>query len=268
MKEFYFKERIYYKINDFKADRPILVFIHGVSGSSSAWLTYEEALKDKYNILTFDIRGHGKSKKFSKYIDYEIKNFVRDLEELISFLDIDRFILISHSYATLIASEYINLHGDKVMANVFLSPIIGVEERIISKFLNFILSISKLLEFLPFKERHGRHVDYLKHLNTSDWNIKRSYADVTNTDLRIYLYCLKHSLASKNNHSFDKINMPTLIVHGEKDTVIPVRNAINLSRKIKNYQLSIISKADHIIVLNNSKEILEILEQFIEKNKN
>ena len=67
MKEYYFdNDKIYYRTNEFKADRLILVFIHGVSGSSSSWWTYEKIFENKYNILTYDIRGHGKSKKISE----------------------------------------------------------------------------------------------------------------------------------------------------------------------------------------------------------
>ena len=60
-----------------------LVFAHGVSGSSSAWWPYEKIFENKYNVLTYDIRGHGLSKKYPNYEDYEIKNFVKDFHDLI-----------------------------------------------------------------------------------------------------------------------------------------------------------------------------------------
>jgi len=86
MQEYIWEDRIYYETNEFKPDRLTLVFVHGVSGSSSAWLPYEKIFENKYNILTYDIRGHGKSKKYPNYSDYEIKNFAEDLHDLISFL--------------------------------------------------------------------------------------------------------------------------------------------------------------------------------------
>jgi len=52
MKESYFsKNNIYYRINEFQPGRPTLVFIHGLSGSSSAWLEYEK--KFEKNIIFF-----------------------------------------------------------------------------------------------------------------------------------------------------------------------------------------------------------------------
>ena len=103
MKEHIFDDRIYYRTNEFKPDRLTLVFSHGVSGSSSAWIPYEKIFENKYNILFYDIRGHGKSKKYPNYSDYEIKNFAEDLHDLITHLKIKKFILISNSFAGLIA---------------------------------------------------------------------------------------------------------------------------------------------------------------------
>ena len=72
MKEHFFEDRIYYRTNEFKSDRLTLVFVHGVSGSSSAWLPYEKIFENKYNVLTYDIRGHGLSKKYPHYeFDHE-----------------------------------------------------------------------------------------------------------------------------------------------------------------------------------------------------
>ena len=82
MKEFYFKENhIYYRMNDFKPDRKTLVFVHGMSGSSSAWIEYEEKFSKEYNVLTYDLRGHGKSHRYKKFNDYEIDKFTEDLYE-------------------------------------------------------------------------------------------------------------------------------------------------------------------------------------------
>src|SRR5437016_6254620 len=103
MQEHVLKEEIYYRTNFFKPDRLTLVFIHGVSGSSSAWLPYEKIFENKYNILTYDIRGHGKSKKFRSYHDYEIKHFANDLHELVTYLRIEKMVLISNSFGALIA---------------------------------------------------------------------------------------------------------------------------------------------------------------------
>lgn len=267
MTEYFLKDEIYYRTNEFKPDRLTLVFVHGLSGSSSAWFPYEKMFENKYNILTFDIRGHGKSKRFPNYSDYKIENFVNDLHDLISYLKISKFILISHSFATLISAEYIKSYRENVLATVFLSPIFDLEKNFSAKILRPIIKLSKIFSLFPFNPKGGHHVDYSKHRNTTDWNLKRCYADVRNTTLRVYLYCLRQSFLLKQEYLLEKIEIPTLIIHGKKDSMAPVKNSIALSKKIKNSEIILLPNSDHIVALNNVKEVSDAIESLVEKNK-
>lgn len=268
MKEYFFENKIYYRTNEFRPDRLTLVFIHGVSGSSSAWLPYEKIFEDKYNILTFDIRGHGLSKKYRNYADYEIKNFTKDFHDLILYLDIKKFIIISNSFAGLIHLEYLKSHRENVIANVFTSPEIYLNNTFIAKIIRPVLLIlTKILRILPFNPKPHGHVDYSKHANSTDWNIKRNLADMRNTGLHAHFYTLKQSMALDQEYELEKINVPTLIIHGEKDSMVPLKNAIELSKKIKNTEFVSIPNIDHNTVHNAVKQMSETIESFIEKNK-
>jgi pimeloyl-ACP methyl ester carboxylesterase len=266
MEESYLKERgIYYRINSFAEDRPTLVFIHGLSGSSSAWLLYEKLFEQKYNILTFDIRGHGKSIKLPQYSDYEIEKFAEDLHALILYTKIPKFILISHSFGSLIALEYIKLYGENVFGNILLAPVSDLSESFSNKVLGFILKIFKIINLLPFKQKKGHHVDYNKYPNSGDWDMKRCYADVSNTTLPVYLNCLRQSLGLPRESALEKIKVPTLIIHGLKDTMVAAKNSLIMCKKIEKSEILLLPKANHIIVLNNFKEVAGAIESFIEK---
>ncbi len=267
MKESYFKEKIYYRMNEKKPDRPTLVFVHGVSGSSSAWLPYEKIFENKYNILTYDIRGHGMSKKYPNYHDYEIKHLAHDLYDLISHLQISKFVLISHSFAALIALEYIKLWRVSVLATVFLSPMVYNYENLSAKIYRPILEILTSLNILPFNPKPRGHVDYTKHINTTDWDIRRNIADMRNTTSRIHFYCLKQALTTRQEYFLEKIKVPTLIMSGVKDTMANPKNAIAMFQKIENAKFIPMENIDHIVVLNKVKEVSEAMESFIEKNR-
>ncbi|MEK7117116.1 MAG: alpha/beta hydrolase [Patescibacteria group bacterium] len=267
MKEYFFEDKgLYYRINDFEPGRPTLVFIHGVSGSSSAWLPYEKKFENKYNVLTYDIRGHGNSKKFSNYSDYEIINFAEDLHDLVMRLNISKFILISNSFAALIALEYIKLWGDTVIANIFTSPEIYLSEGFLTKIFRPILKIiTGILNFVPFNPKPRGRVDYSKHINSTDWDIKRNLADMRNTGLHAHFYTLRQSLVLGQGYFLEKINVPTLIIHGEKDTMVPFKNSLLMSQKIKNSELISIPDIDHNTVHNAAKEMSEMIEEFVKK---
>ena len=264
MKEYFFEDKIYYRTNNFKPDRLTLVFVHGVSGSSSAWWPYEKIFENKYNILNYDIRGHGMSKKFPHYADYEIKNFAEDLHDLVTYLNISKFVLISNSFGGLIHLEYIKLWRDTVIANIFTSPEVYLYEGTLAKIVEPILKLSKII---PFNPKPRGHVDYSKHINSTDWDIKRNIADMRNTTLRVHFFALRQSFTRKENYDLEKINVPTLVMHGEKDSMVPIKNALAIYKKIKNAQFISIPNVDHNTAHNAVKEISSAIESFIEKHK-
>src|SRR5688572_27098741 len=134
MKENYFFERgIYYRINKFKLDRPFLLYIHGMMGSSSAWLPFEKYFQEQVNLVTIDLRGHGKSNKYPNYEDYHIRNFAIDIEKLIQYLGIEKCILVGHSFGAFILLECIRLFRKKIAGLVFLSPHFNIKRSWKSK---------------------------------------------------------------------------------------------------------------------------------------
>ena len=265
MKENFLDNRIYYRTNEFKPDRLTLVFIHGVSGSSSAWLPYEKIFENKYNILTYDIRGHGMSKKYPKYADYEIKNFANDLQELLIHLHISKFVLISNSFGSLIALEYIKMHRENVIANILTSPEVYLSNGISSRFFRpMLMLISVILKIIPFNPKPRGHVDYKKYIGSTDWSPGRNLADMRNTGLHAHFYTLRQSMRKDIKYGLEEINMPTLLIHGEKDTMVPLKNALAVSKKIKNAEFKSIPDVDHNTVHNAVQTMSKTMDSFIQ----
>jgi pimeloyl-ACP methyl ester carboxylesterase len=267
MQEYFFKDSLYYRTNDFKENRPTLVFIHGLTGSSSSWASYEEIFENKYNVLMYDLRGHGQSKRFPNYEDYEIKKLAEDLNELVSYLKINKFVLISHSFGTLVSGEYIKLFPKGPNGSIFFSPIFEGEKNITGKIMYQLLKLTKIFSILPFRpKKNGRHFYYEKLFpyHMSDWNPKRVWIDSRNTTLRAHLFCLRQSVEPSQDYQFEKVKIPTLIFQGTHDTMASVKNATALSKAIKNSKL-ILEKCNHFYTLNCIKETSRIIESFIEK---
>ncbi len=266
MREYYLNNEIYYRTNEFKPDRQTLVFVHGVSGSSSAWLPYEKIFENKYNVLTYDIRGHGMSKKYPNYSDYEVKKFTEDLNNLISYLGLKKFVLISNSFGGLIHLEYLKSHGENVIANVFTSPEVYLSEGSSAKIFRPILALFKMfLKILPFNPKPRGHVDYSKHKNSTDWDISRNLADMRNTGLHAHFYTLRQSMEKGQEYDLGEINVPTLVMHGEKDTMVPMKNAIRMSKEIENSKFISIPNVDHNTAHNAVKIMSDAIDAFVEK---
>ncbi len=263
MKEYFLEERgIYYRCNTFEEGRPTLLFIHGLSGSSSAWTMYEKKFKNNYNIISYDLRGHGKSKKFNNYSDYDIELFVEDIYELISFIKVKKFFIVSHSFGTLFTIDFVLKYQNLISGVIFLSPNFNVGNKWLG---NVMTPFTKSLHALmpDISNKTGRHVDYSKYKNSGDWNIPRMIDDVGNTGLKTYFYCTKQVCGFDRERFLKDLYVPVLVMHGKKDSIFPVSHSLELKNKIKNVHIIILEKSDHILVLNNFEEVSGAIEAFV-----
>lgn len=266
MHEHYFGERgICYRVNDFQPDRQTIVWIHGLSGSASAWFPYEKLFGDKYNLLTFDLRGHGRSARPCRYEDYALLTCAEDLHELLAYLRIETCIMASHSLGALVALEYVSAHKEKVSAMIFLSPSSFLKQ---TKWFPFVRVTDRvliaLLRLFPFRTSMRGRVDYsILFTYTSDWDPRRIFRDVYITTLHSYFYCLAQSYTKDYDDVWKYISVPTLIIHGTKDTYIPVQHSMRLAKEIRGSKLVLLESANHIIVINNIPEVAEHIKSFL-----
>ncbi|HEY5588794.1 MAG TPA: alpha/beta hydrolase [Candidatus Paceibacterota bacterium] len=269
MEEFIFDERkLYYRKNKFELNKQTIVFVHGVSGSSSAWLLYENKFKDKYNILSYDLRGHGKSHRYKNYEDYSIEEFEEDLYQLVKFLGINKFIMVSHSYGTFTALEFISRHEEYIYASILLSPNYDVKVMPSSKPFNALLKITSNFKLPISDTKIRKHVDYSKYLNKKDFNILRNIADLDNTGLQIYLMCTKQAFNLDYKNLLKNIHIPVLIISGKNDKIFPNKYAEEMAQQIPGAEILTIKNTDHIIALNNFKEVSSKIEEFVNKIDN
>lgn len=269
MQEKYFKAKgLYYRVNNWQSNRLTLVFIHGLSGSSAAWVRYENHFKEKYNILSLDLRGHGKSQRPKKSDEYQADKFVEDIHDLLLYLKAENTVLICHSFGTLIVLEFLAKYQKMIKAVIFLSPNFNVKRRKLAQLIYPLFLSAKLVSYLPLKMNQGGHLDYqTNYLNTGDWNLRRMLADARVTGFRSYLYCLRYVYQINQENLLPKINIPVLLVHGKRDSVFPIENSYIMSKKIPDAKLIILQKADHIMVLNNFSEVSIEIADFINKIK-
>ena len=264
MKDQYFTERgIAYRTNELVRGRPTLVFVHGVSGSSSAWKEYEEALKDEFNIVTYDQRGHGHSKRYSKYSDYHLKKFGEDLHELLTHIGEYPYILVGHSFGVLVVLSFLE-HWQKQIAGVILiSGDYYVGRHFAVRLLSFLLSPVPLLTYLPkFAHKPGR-INYARFPNSGDWHMGRSLTDVRNTGVCTYLFCLKQSYVPDFSNVLESITVPTLVLHGTKDTIFNIKNSVAMAKRIPGATFKKIEGANHIVVVNFPHKVIDALRAFV-----
>lgn len=265
MQESFFGERgLYYRVSEIRAERPTLLLLHGLSGSSAVWLPYEKKLEASYNILSPDLRGHGKSWRWSKYHDHDIGFFADDIEVLLAHVGITQHVLVAHSFGTLVALELL-LRDKGAQQALLISPNYAVHRMSLARFTRLPLAlITWFFSHLPSIHWRGDHVDYPALGFTSDWDYRRLYRDIINTGIRTYLHCLHHVYAFTRDKDWARISVPTLVVHGAFDSFVPVAHGMELASVIPGAKFKMFRDANHMLVLNNQNEILDTIRAFAE----
>jgi pimeloyl-ACP methyl ester carboxylesterase len=117
-----------------------LVFLHGLMGSTSNWRRIAQAFEDRYHILVFDQRGHGKS--FHPKDGFHPRDFAHDLKLILDDLGWDQIILVGHSMGGRNALEFSLHFAQRVKALVVED--IGPEANSVA-----VHRIEKLIELVP-----------------------------------------------------------------------------------------------------------------------
>jgi pimeloyl-ACP methyl ester carboxylesterase len=247
---------IAYRTNVFDSSRKTLVFIHGLGAACSAWEPFETALENDFNILTYDLRGHGFSRKYANYADYDLKNLADDLRALLDHLGIHSCSLVSHSMGALVALLHAHYYPGTVRTNWLLSPVYKQQSLTGADTRSRQSTLMNLLTLMPFTPGKGKRVDYSQIQYTADLELRRIFPEIRNLSLRIYLFYLHHINAFTDYGWWSQISIPTTIVHGTKDAVAPYHLAVELSKAISNAQLVTLEGASHLVIINNRKEII------------
>jgi proline-specific peptidase len=279
--------KIYYKINkqsklnntksthknSKQVSKPYLIFLHGWVNNWTTWKNEIEYFQKKgYKTLTLDLRGHGKSQKPSDPKKYKLSVFAKDIEEIITKENISDFILIGHSMGGMIALKYIELF-QKIKPAQALIISSSTSKKIIDE--KIIKTISPFIkQVLEYIQKHPEiNKKYFKHINNLDLSQYKNqpgfyvfYKGLHNTSLNSVFSCLSSMFEFNTDNILKKINIPTLILTGENDMVIPKKHSIKLQKNIPTSELHIIKNGKHSITIDNPEKIIQKIERFLKNN--
>src|ERR1035441_7233525 len=242
---------LYYK--DWGAGQPI-VFSHGWPLSSDAFEDQMNFLANQgYRCIAHDRRGHGRSSQ--PWEGNDLDTYADDLAEFVEFLGISNAIHVGHSTGGGEVARYIGRHGTQRVARAVL----------ISSIPPLMLKTPNNPAGMPMEAfdqlRAGVQADrsqFFEDLSAPFYGANRPGSKVSQ-GLRdsfwmqgmmcgypAAYYCIKAFSESDCTEDLKKFDIPTLILHGDDDQIVPIAASAMLSSKIvKGSQFKIYKGAPH-----------------------
>jgi pimeloyl-ACP methyl ester carboxylesterase len=246
----------YYDTINYSLNLPSILLLHGLGGSADRWTKLIPYLAGKYRLIIPDIIGFGYSEK--PHVDYRIDFFINFIKKFLTELNISNINLIGSSFGGLLALEYAIKYETEIKKLVLVSP--AGMMRYVSTTLKHYISA----ELYPTYENVLRA--YQEMIYNSSMVSKESIQDFINRmNLPNSKYAFMSTLMSFNDHPTLtdrlKINIPTLIIWGRNDKLIPVRYAKKF--KIPNSKIVLLDNCGHYPHIEKIEEFTKILLKFL-----
>jgi pimeloyl-ACP methyl ester carboxylesterase len=233
-----------------------VVLVHGMAGSSDTWRAVVGPLARSYRVLAPDLLGHGESAKPAG--DYSLGAYASGLRDLMRVLGIDRATVVGNSLGGGVAMQMAYQHPELVERLVLVdSGGLGREVSWILRALTLPAAeyVMPLL-FPAFVRRWGDAVD--RFVSRNGWSAPRvaeiwhAYGSLTEVENRqAFVRTLRAVIdpggqtVSARDRLYLAATMPTMIVWGEDDPIIPVQHAYLAHEAMPGSRLEVMAGVGH-----------------------
>lgn len=253
-------------------DKPVMVFIHGWGGSARYWQSTAEALSDQFNCLLYDLRGFGRSRLPLEPVGllYEMEEYAQDLAALLEKLALKRVYINAHSMGASVATMFLNRYPEQVeQAILTCSGIFEYEEKSFAAFHKFGGYVVRYRPrwFLRIPFAGALFMARFLHRPLPGTVSRAFLEDFIMADYEAALGTMLTSVskyaAEVMPSEFAQLKVPTLLVAGEYDQIIPAalgQRAAALSDKVEYWE---IPNTAHFPMLEAPDVYLKGVRQFL-----
>ncbi len=260
---------LYYE--DHGSGQPV-VLIHGYPLSGASWEKQMSVLLNaRYRVITYDRRGFGKSSQPTEGYNYD--TFAADLQELITQLKLDEFILVGFSMGGGEIARYFGKYGPKGVSKAVI--IGGVPPFLLKTDDNpegVDASVFEEIKKAVTADRYAFFTEFFKNFYNSDPLLgNRVSKDVMHASWNLAVSAsATASLACVSTWIEDfrkdvaRIDVPTLVIHGDDDRIVPLAASGQRTAKlIKGARLAVVKGGPHAITWTHAEEVNAELLTFL-----
>jgi pimeloyl-ACP methyl ester carboxylesterase len=253
---------------------PTVLLIHGIGGDWRTWEPVLDGLARSHRVVAVDLPGHGASSKGAG--DYSLGALANALRDLGGALDIERATVVGHSLGGGVAMQFAYQFPERcerlaLVSSGGLGPDVGLVLRLATlpgSDLFLSLTTPALRSLVNLAARAGRALRIRPAADAEFY--ARTVVALSDRETRAaFLGTLrgvvgtKGQLVDARDRLYLAAHMPTLIVWGERDGLLPVDHAHSAQEAIPGSRLEIFEGAGHLPQLDDPRRFVEVVEDFV-----
>lgn len=231
---------------------PVVVLLHGAGSSHLSWPPGLRRLSD-FAVLAVDLPGHGRSHPPGRS---SIDDYAADIANLLNQQKIEQAILIGHSMGGAIAQTLALSQPDLITGLVLIGTgaKLPVSDLILEQTLTDFDTVTNFVTRYSWAPGTPPPLVAKAHdvlVNTPPAVLHGDFAACNNFDVRGQL---------------EKISVPTLVIAGSIDKMVPAKFGRYLAEQIPNATLHTIEAGGHMMMLEQAGEVTAVITQFLAQN--
>lgn len=258
---------------------PALLLIHGIGDSAESWREVIPSLARRYTVIAPDLLGHGDSDK--PRADYSLAAYANAMRDLLTVLDVERVTVVGHSLGGGVAMQFAYQFPERCERLVLVSTG-GVSHEVhpLLRFTSapnadFVLPLlgapgSRLLGKAAFGVLQALDTD----LGRDAEPLSRVFDALPDAASRRAFVRTLRAVVDWRGQAITMLDrcyltqgMPTMLVWGARDAVIPVAHAHRAHAAMPQSRLEVFPDAGHFPHQHHPRRFLEIFEDFYRSSR-
>jgi pimeloyl-ACP methyl ester carboxylesterase len=254
---------------------PPMVFIHGLSGSWQNWLENLPHFAQTHRCIAMDLPGFGYSPMPVEKIT--ITNYGRIVDELLGALDVERAVIVGNSMGGFIANEIALQFSTRVEKLVLISAVgLSIEHMRNDRLFAGLERADELFLFWgAFLAGRSDRLTRRPRLRRALMNIAFAHPDRLPAPLMAeqlkgqgkpgFIPALGALLTYPIRDRLNEIESPTLIVWGDKDRLVPVKDAWDFHELIPDSRVIVYEDTGHVAMIERPAAFNAAVDEFLEE---
>jgi 2-succinyl-6-hydroxy-2,4-cyclohexadiene-1-carboxylate synthase len=257
--------------NSFDNQKDTVLLLHGFTGSLEDWHDIFPLLNERFNYVGIDLIGHGKSDSPTDNKKYESESLINQIEDILTYLSVNRVILLGYSMGGRVALNFAVSHPEKIKALILESTSAGIKNE--WERTERIESDEDLASYL---ENNGTEEFAERWMDQDIFNTQRRFSDAKLQKIRRRIAqnsktglanTLRGFSTGKMPYLAERLNLiqsPVLLISGELDTKYCELDS-ELEKKFPDAKHTVIKNSGHNTHLEDKKRFIKAVNQYLEQ---